>query len=48
MQVKTMETAIKELATKLAQSELNNAMYVAKIEELEAHIAELEGESDEH
>lgn len=40
-----METAIRELATKLAQSELNNAMYVAKIEELEA---QLEGKSDEH
>lgn len=48
MQEKTMETAIRELATKLAQSEVNNAMYVAKIEELEAHIAELEGKSDEH
>lgn len=43
-----METAIRELATRLAQSELNNAMHVAKIEELEAHIAELEGKPDEH
>lgn len=38
-----LEAAIQELGVKLAQAEVNNAMYVAKIKELEAKIKELEG-----